>query len=149
MSRDGVNHWIPFTEKEVNAQGLFKSHFMSDFIAGRIEGKKAVQGDFFTEASTAEKKPMVFSVEAQAVMDAGRELWRYYHAQPNANPNASFYDIRLHFQGSTTDAKGKVRMNSESTDEKYTELIGNLRTAMKKLARRIEPKVYEYGFLKR
>ena len=123
MSRDGVNHWIPFTEKEVNAQGLFKSHFMSDFIAGRIEGKKAVQGDFFTEASTAEKKPMVFSVEAQAVMDAGRELWRYYHAQPNANPNASFYDIRLHFQGSTTDAKGKVRMNSESTDEKYTDVV--------------------------
>ena len=26
MSRNGVNHWIPFTEKEVNAQGLFKSH---------------------------------------------------------------------------------------------------------------------------
>ena len=40
-------------------------------------------------------------------------------------------------------------MNSDSTDEKYTELIGNLRTAMKSLARRIEPKVYEYGFLKR
>ena len=74
---------------------------------------------------------------------------RYYHAQPNANPNASFYDIRLHFQGSTTDAKGKVRMNSESTDEKYTELIGNLRMAMKSLAHRIEPKVYEYGFLKK
>ena len=149
MSRNGVNHWIPFTEKEVNAQGLFKSHFMSDFIAGKIENKEAVQGDFFTEASTAEKKPMEFSVEAQAVMDSGRELWRYYHAQPNANPNASFYDIRLHFQGSTVDTKGKVRMNSDSTDEKYTELIGNLRTAMKSLARRIEPKVYEYGFLKR
>lgn len=149
MSHVTENHWIPFTEKEVNAQGLFKSHFMSDFIAGKIENKEAVQGDFFTEASTAEKKPMVFSAEAQAVMDAGRELWRYYHVQPNANPNASFYDIRLHFQGSTVDAKGKVRMNSESTDEKYTELIGNLRTAMKSLARRIEPKVYEYRFLKR
>jgi len=85
----------------------------------------------------------------KANLNTGRELWRYYHAQPNANPNASFYDIRLHFQGSTTDAKGKVRMNSESIDEKYTELIGNLRTAMKSLARRIEPKVYEYGFLKR
>ena len=146
MSRDGVNNWIPFTEKEVNAQGLFKSHFMSDFFAGKVEGTDAVQGDFFAEA--AEKKSFVFSAEAQKVMDAGRELWRYYHAQPNANPNASFYDIRLHFQGSTTDAKGKVRMNNESTDEKYTALIGDLRTAMKALARRIEPKVYEYGFLK-
>ena len=148
MSRNGVNHWIPFTEKEVNAQGLFKSHFMSDFIAGKIENKEAVQGDFFADASTTEKKPMVFSAEAQAVMDAGRELWRYYHAQPDANPNASFYDIRLYFQGSTADAKGKVRMNNESADEKYTALIGDLRMAMKKLARRIEPKVYEYGFLK-
>lgn len=89
------------------------------------------------------------SPAARAVLDAGRELWRYYHAQPNANPNASFYDIRLHFQGSTTDAKGKVRMNSESSDTKYTALIGDLRKAMKALARHIEPKVYEYGFLRR
>lgn len=28
-------------------------------------------------------------------------------------------------------------------------LLANLRAAMKHLARRIEPKVYEYGFLKR
>ena len=89
------------------------------------------------------------SPAARAVLDAGRELWRYYHAQPNANPNASFYDIRLHFQGSTADAKGKLRMNSESSDTKYTALIGDLRKAMKALARHIEPKVYEYGFLRR
>ena len=141
------NHWIPFTEKEVDAQGLFKSHFMSDFLAGKVEDREVVQADFFNEA-TAEKNPIVFSEEARAVMDAGRELWRYYHAQTNANPNASFYDIRLHFQGSAIDSKGKARMNNESSDEKYTDLIGDLRTAMKKLARRIEPKVYEYGFLK-
>ena len=89
------------------------------------------------------------SQQARAVLDAGRELWRYYHVQPNANPNASFYDIRLHFQGSKVDAKGKVRMNSESSDTKYTALIGDLRKAMKVLARHIEPKVYEYGFLRR
>ena len=148
-SAAGVNHWIPFTEPEVNAQGLFKSHFMSDFIAGKAEVKAATQGDLFADAAVAERKPLVFSSEAQAVMDAGRELWRYYHAQPNANPNASFYDIRLHFQGSTKDAKGKERMNSDSSDVKYTELLANLRAAMKHLARHIEPKVYEYGFLKR
>ena len=148
MSRDGINHWIPFTEEGVGASDCFKSHFMSDFLAGKIDDKEAVQGDFFNEVKASEKKPLMFSAEAQAVLDAGRELWRYYHAQPNANPNASFYDIRLYFQGSTTDAKGKVRMNSESADAKYTALIGDLRAAMKKLARRIEPKVYEYGFLK-
>jgi len=145
---DGVNHWIPFTENEVDAQGLFKSHFMSDFLSGKVVDKVAVQGDLFNKSAATEKKPMTFSAEAQAVMDAGRELWRYYHSQPGANLNASFYDIRLYFQGSTTDAKGKARMNNESSDAKYTALIGDLRMAMKKLARRIEPKVYEYGFLK-
>ncbi len=89
------------------------------------------------------------SPAARAVLDAGRELWRYYHSQPGANPNASYYDIRLHFQGSTKDAKGKERMNSESSDAKYTERLANLRTAMKCLARRIAPKVYEHGFLKK
>ena len=147
MSSVAINHWIPFTEKEVNAQGLFKSHFMSDFIAGKC--KFETQGELFASESATENKAFVFSAEAQAAMDAGRELWRYYHAQPNANPNASFYDIRLHFQGSTRDVKGKERMNNESSDAKYTELLANLRAAMKQLARRIEPKVYEYGFLKR
>ena len=163
-SKDGVNHWIPFTEKEVGAKDCFASHFMSDWLVGRgtarsanapYQGELDFSGATGTDEATGKRdeshmSPLSqMSQQARAVLDAGRELWRYYHVQPNANPNASFYDIRLHFQGSTVDAKGKVRMNSESTDKKYTELIGNLRTAMKSLARRIEPKVYEYGFLKR
>ena len=84
------------------------------------------------------------SPEARAVYDAGLALWRYYHAQPNAIADASFYDIRLHFQG--TNDKGT--MNAKSDDETYTELITTLRGKMKLLAKRIEPKVYEYGFLK-
>ena len=55
------------------------------------------------------------------------------------------YDIRAHFQG--RNAKG--RMNSRSDDEKYTELIGILRDGLKDLAQKIEPKVYEFGFLKK
>ena len=47
------------------------------------------------------------------------------------------------FQGET-----KGRMNNGSHDEKYMELIGNLRNKMKLLAKKIELKVYEYGFLK-
>ena len=89
------------------------------------------------------------SPAAAAVLDAGRELWRYYHAQPGANPDASYYDIRLFFQGATTDAKGKSKMNSSSSDATYTQLLAALRAAMKRLAAAIEPKVYEYGFLKK
>lgn len=84
------------------------------------------------------------SSEAQAVYDAGLALWRYYHSQPNALADASFYDIRLHFQG--TNDKGT--MNAKSDDETYTELISDLREKMKLLAKRIEAKVYEYGFLR-
>jgi hypothetical protein len=40
-------------------------------------------------------------------------------------------------------------MNSDSKDETYTTLITTLRQKMKVLAQQIEPKVYEYGFLKR
>ena len=45
-------------------------------------------------------------------------------------------------------AAALVKMISDSADVIYTSPFGNLRVAMKKLAKRIEPKVYEYRFLK-
>ena len=53
-------------------------------------------------------------------------------------------DIRDHFKGH--DDKGN--MNHKSADETYNKLIGNLRSTLKTLAKKIEPKVYAYGFLK-
>ncbi len=141
-SSEGTNHWIPFTEEEVNARGTFESHFMTDFIKGKIQPEQ--QDDLFG-GEQKKVEPMVFSLEAQAVFDAGRELWLYYHKQPRCNVNASLYDIREHFQG--RNEKGK--MNNKSDDAKYMELITNLRTTLKVLATNIAPKVYEYGFLKK
>lgn len=43
----------------------------------------------------------------------------------------------------------KGRMNPDSSDAYYTELIRRLRARMRVLAARIEPKVYQYGFLKK
>jgi len=60
------------------------------------------------------------------------------------NVNASLYDIREHFQG--RNEKGK--MKNKSDDETYMRLIAELRSALKILAKKIEPKVHEYGFLK-
>ena len=172
-SEHGTNHWIPFTEEEVDAKEKFESHFISDFIHGRIkknvrteeeqkeyekDSKNYHVADVFDESvvSTTTKYldgtvPLTLSAEAQAVMDAGRELWCYYHQQPIAkeNPNASFYDIRLYFQGTKTTKSGKQQMNTESNDPAYTALIADLRQKQKELARQIEPKVYEYGFLKK
>lgn len=139
--KQGTNHWIPFTEQEVDAKEKFESHFMTEYMQGKVKSNAPVQTNLFEQGK--ENRPLLFSPEAQAVLDAGRELWRYYHAQPDANPNAALYDIRLHFQG--TNAKGK--MNAGSDDARYTELIAALRQHLKQLARKIEPKVYEYGFL--
>ena len=139
-SKEGINHWIPFTEDEVNARDKFDSHFMTDFIQGKIK-----TNDENTIFANSEKQntPLIFSNEAKAVFDAGRELWRYYHSQPDSNPNASYYDIREYFQG--RDEKGK--MKNKSDDKKYMELLSNLKDAIAVLAKKIEQKVYEYGFL--
>ena len=144
-SKLGTNHWIPFTEAEVDAKERFESHFMSDYLAGKIVPEKPKK-DLFSDASVGANDylPLQFTPQAQAVMDAGRELWRYYHAQPNANPNASLYDIKEHFQG----RNDKGKMNSTSSDARYTQLLANLKATLKALGEQIKPKVYEYGFLK-
>ena len=140
-SENGINHFIPFTEQQVGCKKAFKSNFMSKFLNGEVEFKKS--DEWFSENEPAKSEKVVLSEEAQNVYNAGLELWKYYHLQPKANPDASYYDIRKFFQGET-----KGRMNNGSSDEKYMELIGDLRNKMKLLAKKIESKVYEYGFLK-
>lgn len=143
QSQYGINHWIPFTEQEVNAKEKFASSFMTDFIKGKIKPEKN-QDTLFDEGQTAPQQPLVFSPEATAVFNAGSALWTYYHAQKEVNVNASLYDIREYFQG----RNDKGRMNSRSNDVKYSALIGDLRNNLSILADKIKPKVYEYGFLK-
>ena len=145
-ANEGTNHWIPFTESEVNSKDKFGSNFMSDFLKGKINSEQDADG-LFGNTTTNHfdiNKPRQFSEEATEVFNAGLELWKYYHSQENVNVNASLYDIREFFQG--RNAQG--RMNAKSTDEKYTELIGNLRQKLNLLSYKIAPKVYEYEFLK-
>lgn len=160
------NHWIPFTREQVGCKKTFRSKFMSEFLNGKLDTQKRIRNlehnmresagnDLFAnggmddnrsaEKTTASHTPLDnLSPEAKAVYDAGLELWKYYHSMPDAIADASFYDIRKHFQG--TNASGK--MNAASDDARYTELIGSLREKMKTLGARIAQKVYEYGFLK-
>jgi len=144
QSKYGANHWIPFTEYEVGSREKFDSHFMTKFIAGKIEKTIVSEPTLFEKSKSFRTTPLEFSPEAKEVFNAGRELWKYYHKQPNCNVNASLYDIRAHFQ--LRDEKGK--MNNSSDDETYMLLIRKLREQIKILAKKIEPKVYEYGFLK-
>ena len=142
QSAYGTNYWIPFTEKEVKARDKFESNFMSDFIAGKIIQEQSA--DLFSTEKKTKTKALEFSIEAQNVFEAGKKLWQYYHKQPNCNVNASWYDIRAYFQGRNESGK----MNNKSDDETYMKLITDVRDSLKTLATKIEPKVYEYGFLK-
>ena len=140
QSEQGINHWIPFSELEINSREKFESNFMSNYIKGKL--KQEEKSDLFTKQQTR-IIPLDFSEAATAVFDAGRELWKYYHIQQNCNVNASLHDIREHFQG----RNDKGKMNNKSADEHYSKLISDLREKLKALAKKIEPKVYEYEFL--
>jgi hypothetical protein len=137
----GVNNWIPFGELDVNSREKFESNFMSKFISGSLKIQNS--SDLF-DLQIPRTTALVFSPESTAVMNAGRELWQYYHSQPNCNENASLYDIREHFQGRNDTGK----MNNKSDDATYMKLITDLREKLIQLADKIEPKIYEYEFLK-
>jgi hypothetical protein len=124
--KHGVNHWIPFSEKDVKSKEKFESNFMLDFLKNRT-----------------------FSDSANNVLEVGKQLWIYYHSQTKtittASVNASLYDIREFFQG----RNDKGKMNNKSDNEKYNTLINDLRNKLKTLANKIQPKIYKYGFLKK
>ena len=126
-SQSGVNHWIPFTAREVSAKDNFRSSFMSGYLKQR--GK--------------------FSKEAELILAAGKALWIYYHEKTRKlrTPpvDASLYEIREFFK----ERNKQGRMNTKSKDEKFNELDKTLKNALRALALNIRAKVYEYGFLKR
>ena len=146
QSKFGTNHWIPFTEQEVEASQKFESNFMTDFIKGK--SNPPPKSSYIINMLFEPEEPFInseiqFSTVATDVFNAGRELWKYYHKQPKINVNAALYDIRAYFQGRNNAGK----MNNKSDDQTYTNLMGNLKEKLKLLTKNIEHKVYEYGFL--
>lgn len=141
-AEEGENHWIPFREAEVGARAKYRSEFMVRFL----EGKEVERGgSLCSEEKGAFQVLVHLSAEARAVYEAGKALWRHYHSQPDAKPDASLYDIRAYFQG--RDAQGKVKPTSE--DNTYRRLNQTLKEALETLAQKIAEKAYAYGFLRR
>ncbi|GAA7261589.1 hypothetical protein ID0476_10380 [Helicobacter pylori] len=141
----GTNHFIPFSETEVNAKERYSSHALLDFLKGGIKE----EGDSLFLNAKKENKPLEFSQSALNVFNAGKEIYRYYHTQDFTNrpynANISLYDIKEFFQG--RNAQGKLNLPAKAKDEYYKQLYANLQDALKDLAKEIQPKVYEYGFL--
>ena len=150
--KEGINHFIPFSEKDIDAAEAFESHFMQDFLQGKIkQDSKSTDSKslFKDEQDFIPTKPLIFSDEAKEVLQAGKELFKHYHTQTrdskDYNPNAALYDIKAHFQGFND--KGKMNPPQKADDEYYKQKLGELNYALKNLAKKIEVKVYEYGFL--
>ncbi|GAA8768017.1 hypothetical protein BTM119_14830 [Helicobacter pylori] len=142
----GTNHFIPFSEDEVESKERYSSHALLDFLKDGIKE----EGDSLFLNDKKENKPLEFSLCASRVFDAGKEIYRYYHTQASTNrhynANASLYDIKEFFQG--RNAQGKLNLPAKAKDEYYKQLYANLQDALKDLAKEIQPKVYEYGFLR-
>ncbi|HED6593845.1 TPA: hypothetical protein R5Z00_000322 [Campylobacter coli] len=141
-SKEGINHFIPFSETELGiTKEAFESDFMYKFIKGKIKDENSLFGD--------ELAKIEFSLEAQELLKAGKELFKYYHTHSEDKGylvNASLYDIKEFFQG--RDEKGRMKLPSQAKDEYYKALLSDLNTALNTLAKKLEPKIYEYGFLK-
>ncbi|EDP6857487.1 hypothetical protein GWF38_02775 [Campylobacter upsaliensis] len=157
-AKEGINHFIPFSEKELNAAEAFESHFMLEFIQGKIKiSNKKKKGQQHFEGFQSDEledtfiptKPLKFSEEAKAVLETAKELFKHYHEQAkdkeNYNPNTALYDIKAHFQDFND--KGKMNPPQKAKDEYYKQKLGELNYALKNLAKKIEVKVYEYEFL--
>ncbi|WQU11618.1 hypothetical protein KVE94_07300 [Helicobacter pylori] len=144
----GTNHFIPFSEDEVDSKERYSSHALLDFLKGEI--KESKESDSLFLNAKKENKPLKFSPSASKVFDAGKEIYRYYHTQDFThtpyNANASLYDIKEFFQG--RNAQGRLNPPDKAKDEYYKQLYANLKDALKDLAKEIQPKVYEYGFLR-
>ncbi|ECR2419348.1 hypothetical protein AJM72_03980 [Campylobacter jejuni] len=141
-AKEGINHFIPFSEKELGiTKEAFKSDFMYKFIKGNIKDENSLFGD--------ELAKIEFSPQANELLKAGKELFKYYHTHSedkNYLVNASLYDIKEFFQG--RDEKGRMNRPSQAKDEHYKILLSDLNIALNTLAKKLEPKIYEYSFLK-
>ncbi len=113
----GTNHFILFSETEVESKERYSSHALLDFLKGGIKE----EGDSLFLNAKKERKPLEFSETALSVLNAGREIYRYYHAQDftnhDYNANVSLYDIKEFFQG--RNAQGKLNLPAKAKDE-YT-----------------------------
>ena len=114
-----INHFIPYTEQQVGAKHKFQSHFMSDYLA--------------------DKK---LSKEAKAVYDVGLVLWQKFYQTEFERK------IRDEFLLQNADVGWYQIRNALKQIEPPVD-FAPFEIAYKKLAEKLEPLVYEYGFLKK
>jgi hypothetical protein len=119
-----VNNFIPFTEQEVGSPDRFESNFMVEYMKGKD-----------------------FSSEAQSVLQEGKKLWQAYFSQTDERgvrdelklnrPDVGWYQIR-----------NALKKRNESGDFPPVS-FSSFEKVYKELSEKLEPQVYELGFLKK
>ena len=118
-----VNHFIPFTEEEVNAPDRFESDFMVRYMADKT-----------------------FSKEANEVLKQGKALWQAYFAHTDERkirdeyklnrPDVGWYQVRKALQARNA--------NSDFVPVSFKPF----ENAYQALTEKLQPMVYELGFLR-
>ncbi len=118
-----VNHFIPYSEAEVNSPDRFESDFMVQYLA--------------------DKK---LSIEAQSVLNAGRELWKAYFSNTDIRtvrdelklnrPDVGWYQVRK--------ALAARNASGDFAPVSFVEF----EIAYKNLSAKLQPQVFELGFLR-
>ena len=124
-----VNHFIPFTEAEVNAPSRFESDFMVQYLAGKK-----------------------LSPEAKAVMKAGRELWSAFFTSTDGRAVTDVYSLRDSLKLNRPDVGWyQVRKALEARNASGDFIpvsFDPFKTAYEALTLKLRPQVFELGFLK-
>ena len=135
-----VNHFIPYTEDEVGANGRFESDFMVKYLATL----RQAQGERGGKAKGAGG----LSAEAEAVLAAGKTLWQAYFKDIDKDgrtvrdelklnrPDVGWYQIR-----------NALKKRNESGDTVPVD-FSTFEEAYKQLGDKLRPQVYELGFLR-
>lgn len=118
-----VNHFIPYTEAEVDAPDRFESDFMVQYLADKT-----------------------LSPEATAVLDAGRNLWKAYFAHTDVRtvrdqyklnrPDVGWYQIR--------NALAERNKSGDTAPVNFTPF----EAAYEALTTKLRPQVFSLGFLR-
>jgi len=118
-----VNHFIPYSEEEVGAPERFESDFMVHYL-----------------------KIKKLSKEAKAVLNAGRILWQFYFSAIDS------YHIREEFKLNRADVgwyqiRNALKKRNEN-DDYFPVDFSEFERAYKELTTKLQPLVFELGFLR-
>lgn len=119
-----VNHFIPFTESEVNSPERFESDFMAQYLADKQ-----------------------LSNEAEAVLNEGRKLWCAYFEQDINSSIREKYKLNRADVGWYQIRKTLQEINEQGFAREIS--FKAFEAAYQALTDKLLPQVYDLGFLKK